>query len=126
VIEDDRRDMALRVMFETLSQVPPTPAQIEGYRMSLADMPIEALERGIRVALRKSRSLPRPVEIREMAGRGPDVRPYHLPYVGESRAERKRIAASWEPVRRALAAASESDANDPGAALSRASGGQER
>ena len=72
-----------------------TPAMLEGYWMGVGDLTVDELERGARRAIRECRFMPVPAEIRELAGRGKDRRPYHEEHRALPGAERKQIAASW-------------------------------
>ena len=65
--DEDQFETLLRALFETFGQTP-TAGQILGYRMAMDDVPIEDLERGVRRAMRDSKFLPKPVELRELAG----------------------------------------------------------
>lgn len=65
--DEDRFEALLRALFETFGQEP-TPGQILGYRLALDSLPIAELELGIARAMRSLKFLPKPVELRALAG----------------------------------------------------------
>jgi hypothetical protein len=66
----DDLEVLLRALFETFG-ITPTAGQIMGYRMALDDVPMSDIERGIRKAMRDSKFMPKPVELRELSGEMP-------------------------------------------------------
>lgn len=90
--DEDRLDLALRVLFETFG-VSPTPAQVEGYRMGLEGLPPDAIERAVRLAIRESDRFPFPAKIRELARRH-FAEPL-CPALPAIASERAAVLASW-------------------------------
>jgi hypothetical protein len=48
--------------------VTPTPGQVLGYQMGLEGLPLEDIERAVARALRERKFMPKPSELRELAG----------------------------------------------------------
>ena len=65
--DEKRFATLLRAMGETFG-APITSGQILGYRMALGDLPIEAIEKAVKTALGACKFMPKPAELRELAG----------------------------------------------------------
>lgn len=73
MIESDRENFLL--LIESLAAafgVSVEPALLEGYWLGLDDLPIEALASAVRLAIRQSERMPRPRELRSLAGDMPN------------------------------------------------------
>lgn len=100
----DPLDFLLRVLFETFGSTP-TPAQIEGYRMGLEDIPLPLFEEAVRAAMKDCRFMPKPAELRDLAAdaakerarRAADARA--LPALDEEE-EKRRIRETWKEAER--------------------------
>jgi len=90
--EDDRMDIALRVLFETFGHTP-TPAQVQGYRIGLEGIPADAIGSAVRLALRESEKMPTPARLRALV-RAQAVQPL-CPALPAVEAERERVRDSW-------------------------------
>lgn len=73
-----------------------TTPLLQAYWMGLGDLSYEKFSDAVAKAIRKDDYMPPVARLRELAGHGKDVRPYHMPYKGLPAAEVKRIQASWE------------------------------
>ena len=63
----------LTLLGETFNE-PVSPLRAKAYWITLADLPLEAVERAVHTALTEARFFPKPVELREYAGlRPPDA-----------------------------------------------------
>lgn len=63
----------LAILAETFGETV-TPPRLEGYWLALRDLPLEAVEWAVKLALIRSRFFPRPAELRELSGAGgPDA-----------------------------------------------------
>lgn len=84
----DRKPLATAVgaLAETFRQTI-TPATVVAYEMALDDLPIESVERAVRVAMRHCKFFPAAVELRELAG---ELRP------------QDRAIAAWDAFERAV------------------------
>jgi hypothetical protein len=87
-----------------------TPTMLELYWMGLEDLEPPELGKAAARAMRECRFMPVPAELRELAGRGKDARPYHREWQDVAAAERRRIQDSWIPPERQLAAHMEPEA----------------
>lgn len=83
---EDRIETLLRALFETFGETP-TAGQILGYRLAFEGLGHDAVEQAVGRALRERKFLPRPSELRELAG--------------EMTAATRAVIA-WEVVRKAV------------------------
>lgn len=66
---DERFAMAITALAESY-RVKATPGLFHGYRLGLAGLSIEAIERGAALALQRCKFMPTPAELRELTGSG--------------------------------------------------------
>lgn len=65
--DEERFSTLIRALAETFG-APLSAGQILGYRLGLGNLPLDDIERAVAVALENSKYMPKPAELREMAG----------------------------------------------------------
>jgi len=72
-------------------------AMAEGYWLGLSDIPLSKVQQAVQLAIRESRFMPTPAELRSYVGAPRARQPeYYRRWVGPSTDEARRIAATWE------------------------------
>lgn len=73
-----------------------TTPLLQAMWIGLSDLPLGKVTHAVQRAMRECEFMPPVARLRELAGKGKNLRPYHLPYSGLSPAEKKQIQGTWE------------------------------